>query len=163
MDNLDREFRSMLRQLFGSDDKHKVYVVNGAPASGKTSYVLSKRQPGDLVLDLDMICAALGGTDKLYEDHKPYLDVALAVRDVVLDKIDSREGKWKNAYVITASSDSEYVRSLADRLGAEIVMMNATKEQCRENALKDERRSGCLESQSEIIDRWFSEKAGGAI
>ena len=155
MDNLDREYRSMLRQIFGSDDKHKVYVVNGAPASGKTSYVLSKRQPGDLVLDLDMICAALGGTDKLYEDHKPYLDVALAVRDVVFDKIENREGKWRNAYVITASSDRNYVRNLADRLGGEIVSMNTTKEQCIEHARHDERRQANLNEHLTLIEKWF--------
>ena len=37
----------------------KVFLINGAPGSGKTTYVQSRRQPGDLVLDLDYICSAL--------------------------------------------------------------------------------------------------------
>lgn len=152
----DKAILQMLRDMFPHEDSHKVFIVNGAPASGKTAYVREHRKNGDLVFDLDHICAALGGTDKLYEDHKPYLDTALAVRDVVFDKIENREGKWRNAYVITASSDRNYVRNLADRLGGEIVSMNATKEQCIEHAKHDERRQANLNEHLTLIDEWFS-------
>lgn len=34
-------------------------IVTGPPASGKTTYVLSQAKPGDVIIDLDRIAAAL--------------------------------------------------------------------------------------------------------
>lgn len=36
-----------------------LYVVMGPPASGKTTHVLERAQPGDIIIDLDRIAAAL--------------------------------------------------------------------------------------------------------
>lgn len=46
-----------------------LFVVQGPPAAGKTTYVLERAQPGDLVIDLDRIAAALtapGGDSHTY-------------------------------------------------------------------------------------------------
>jgi predicted kinase len=36
-----------------------LYVVMGPPAAGKTTYVMSRANPGDIIIDLDRIAAAL--------------------------------------------------------------------------------------------------------
>jgi AAA domain-containing protein len=36
-----------------------LYVVMGPPASGKTTYVTTRAKPGDIIIDLDRIAAAL--------------------------------------------------------------------------------------------------------
>jgi len=36
-----------------------LYVVMGPPASGKTTHVLSRAQPGDIIIDFDRIATAL--------------------------------------------------------------------------------------------------------
>lgn len=141
------------------NSQHNVFIISGAPASGKTTYVQSKRKQGDLVFDLDAICAALGGTSELYEDHKPYLDTALRVRDVIYEQIEKRTGKWHDAYVITASNDSKFVEALAERLNGTVIAMKATREQCIEQAKKDERRQAYLDKQIEIINEWFDTRS----
>ena len=152
---LRNAYLKMLRELAGDESKHKVYVVSGAPASGKTTYVRQHKQSGDLVFDLDHICAALGGTDELYEDHKPYLDVALAIRDVVYDKIQCREGNWRNAYVITAQKDTSKIKQLVRELDAELVRIDTPKAKCIDNANNDPRRQANIEKHIEIINKYF--------
>lgn len=147
------------RLTIKSKDQHNVYIISGAPASGKTTYVQSKIKQGDLVFDLDAICAALGGTTELYEDHKPYLDTALRVRDVIYEQIEKRDGKWHDAYVITASNDSKFVEALAERLNGTVITMKATREQCIERAKKDKRRQANLDKQIEIINEWFDTRS----
>ena len=38
-------------------------VIYGPPGSGKTAYVHEHRKPGDVVIDLDSLCVALGSPD----------------------------------------------------------------------------------------------------
>ena len=38
-------------------------VIYGPPGSGKTAYVNEHRKPGDVVIDLDSLCVALGSPD----------------------------------------------------------------------------------------------------
>ena len=38
-----------------------IHVVTGAPCSGKTTYAHAHRRPGELLVDLDAITAAIGG------------------------------------------------------------------------------------------------------
>lgn len=147
------------RILTSQNETHNVFIISGAPASGKTTYVQNKRKQGDLVFDLDAICAALGGTSELYEDHKPYLDTAFRVRDVIYEQIENRTGKWHDAYVITASNDSNFVEALAERLNGTVIAMKATREQCIEQAKKDERRKANLDKQIEIINEWFDTRS----
>ncbi len=154
-DNLKSAYLSTLRNLT-SNDLHKVYVVSGAPASGKTTYVQNHKNKGDLVFDLDYICAALGGTNELYENHKPYLDVALAVRDTVYEMIRNRDGKWKNAYVITAQKDSDKVKALVNDLDAELIHIDSSKEECIENARNDTRRKDSLDEHIKIINEYYN-------
>lgn len=151
--SLDNAYLSLLRKL--ETRKHKVYVVNGSPASGKTTFVHNHKKHGDIVFDFDRICAALGGTDELYEDHKPYLDIALAVRETVYDMISRRQGSWNNAYVITAQKDKNKVDKLVRYLGAELVYIDSTKERCIKNAFDDPRRQSRIDEQIKLINEYF--------
>lgn len=168
---IDKKYSELTKKLFeqyeiekkshnaNDNTQHNVYIISGAPASGKTTYVQSKIKQGDLVFDLDAICAALGGTTELYEDHKPYLDTPLRVRDVIFEQIEKRDGKWHDAYVITASNDSKFVEALAERLNGTVITMKATREQCIERVKKDKRRQANLDKQIEIINEWFDTRS----
>ena len=155
MNNTDRAIMKMLRDMSGQAQKQRVYLVNGAPGSGKTSFVKSKVRPDDLVLDLDYITAALALDDSLYGDRKPQLDVALAVRDTILGKVERREGHWSKAYIITTERDSQKVKQLAERLNAEIVKMDASESQCIERIRNDTRRSAVADRHIELVNEWF--------
>lgn len=147
-------YLSTIRGLTGGDTR-KVYVVSGAPASGKTTYVKEHMKKGDLVFDLDYICAALAATSLTHEDHEPVLDVALAIRDTVYEMIQSRDGNWNNAYVITASKDMYEVRQLVRDLDADHIHIDTPQCKCIENAKADPLRQATLNRQLELINDYF--------
>lgn len=134
----------------------RVIVVSGAPGSGKSTFVKSKIRQGDIALDFDALTAALALDDKLYGNRKPQLDVALAAREAIFTEIQNRRGDWKTAYVITARKEPERVQELCDRLGAELIRMEATAEECRERIRNDARRDGFTDVYLALVDEWFS-------
>ena len=143
-------------QVTAANEK-RVVVVNGAPGSGKTHYVKSHLQPGDLALDFDYLTAALALDDRLYGDREPQLHVALAAREAIFDAVSKREGDWKTAYIITARKDPARVRELADRLGGEIVRMSATLEQCKEHIRNDPRRAERIDRYCQLAEEWYQQ------
>ena len=148
-------YRMMLREMFPEHDTKRVFVVNGSPGSGKTTFVKSKIKQGDIALDFDKLTAALALDDALYGNRKPQLDVALAAREAIFEEIQYRRGDWKNAYVITASNDPEKVRRLCSRLDAELITMNATAEECKERIRNDSRRDGYTDKYLALVDEWY--------
>lgn len=132
-----------------------VYIINGAPGSGKTTWALQKMSPGDLLVDTDYLCAALCGTAALYTDHEPVLNLALDLSERLYDAIEKRHGKWNNAFVVTASSDKQKVDALVNRLGGQLIQMDTTLDQCISNIENDSRRIGKTELFSNLAREWF--------
>ena len=64
--------------------RSKVYLVCGAPASGKTTYVKQHKEPGDFVLDLDVLRQALGAPVKISDCFQPQV---MAIRDLLYQHI----------------------------------------------------------------------------
>ena len=71
----------------------KIYLIYGAPCSGKTTYLDSVVEAGDLIVDLDRIRQAINGqpthclTPKLNS-------ISFGIRDYLMDCIRYRRGKW---------------------------------------------------------------------
>ncbi|MCR4644999.1 MAG: ATP-binding protein [Oscillospiraceae bacterium] len=148
--------KAFVGQVMKSEEK-RVVIVSGAPGSGKTYYVKSHLQPGDLALDFDYLTAALALDDRLYGDREPQLHVALAAREAIFDTISKREGNWNTAYIITARKEPARVQELADRLGGEIVRMSATLEECRENIRNDPRRAERIDRYFQLAEEWYQQ------
>ncbi len=77
----------------------KTWIIAGPPAAGKTTYVMENSQDGDLVLDLDLIAAALSGMAVgATPDHIwPYV---WAARDGILRELQQRRDV--TAWIITS-------------------------------------------------------------
>lgn len=131
----------------------KVYLVTGAPGSGKSTYVKENAGKNDLVFDLDSINEALGGT--MHGNNIALLPVSLAMRQAAIEAIAGRKGGWDNAYFISASSDRKAIESLCKQLEAEEIKIDATPEQCRERIYKDTTRANKAEHIN-LVDRWFA-------
>lgn len=102
----------------------KVYMVWGAPRSGKTTYVESVKDIGDVVVDIDKIWQSIGDEELIKPNAlKP---IMFAVRDKLYECILMRMGAWSNAYIITTRPDER----LADKLGAELVYIPSDREAC---------------------------------
>ena len=161
MNNQDgmRQLLAALRQdensFENSIDSREVFIINGAPGSGKTTWALQKMAPGDLLVDVDYLCAALCGTAALYTDHEPVLNLALDLSERLYDVIEKRHGKWNRAFVVTASSDMQKVDALVNRLGGQLIQMDTTLDQCISNIENDSRRIGKTELFSNLAREWF--------
>ena len=134
-----------------------VFIVVGAPGSGKSSYVRRHMAQGDIVFDLDHVCAALMGTDRTHTDHGAALAVALDMREAFYSAVEHRRGRWLKAWVITSTPDDGKVSDLARRLEAEVVTIDATLEDCIRHIQADETRTGKA-YHVELARRWFRDK-----
>lgn len=126
----------------------KVYCVYGAPRSGKTTYVESVANAGDLIMDIDRLWMAVSG---LEFGHKPkeLNAVVFGLRDRLYEDIIMRNGKWQNAYVITTRPDQR----LLDRMGAETIYIPATEEEC---LARTEGMGELTYQYSRFIADWFA-------
>ena len=150
-------YRRLLAELFpDSYESKKVNIIHGAPGSGKTTYVQTHKSDDDLVVDLDYICAALNATSSLYQDHGSVLSLALRLREHIFETIECREGKWKTAWVITATPDSHEVQRLATRLRGEVISMDTSREQCIQNIRSDTRRKGKTDHFVRLAEDWYT-------
>lgn len=140
-----------------------VYIVCGAPASGKSYYVNEHRAEGDLIFDLDLICSALRGEpEKMYSDNSTILDLALDIREAAYAHIEKRLGLWGKAWVITSSSDRTLWKALARRLDGKIIEMQATEEECIKRIERDTRRKN-KRLFIDLVHKWYEEKEPSSV
>ncbi|MFQ7546283.1 MAG: AAA family ATPase [Turicibacter sp.] len=132
----------------------EVYIVHGAPASGKTTYVKQHMQDGDLVVDLDYIKYALTfrGKGELGDNLMP---IAFDVRDMLYEKIEARDVDAKNIWIIASLPRKEERHRLATRLNAKLIHCHATVHECIDRAMNDIERVD-KELQIKIIDKYFA-------
>jgi 5-methylcytosine-specific restriction protein A len=139
-----------------------VTVVCGPPAAGKSTYVARQAGPRDLVIDFDRIAVELFGAPPaarvvgLTADQVG--DVLRARNDRLADLMWRKAlGRWPHAWLIVAEPDAKARAWWADTLGAEVVVVEATPEQClaraREAAQRGDERGDDIESR---IIRWFA-------
>ena len=88
-----------IHSRFGYTSERKVYLVYGAPLSGKTTFVKNVKGNSDLVVDIDNIWQALTGGKRYVKPNALKANV-FAVRDCLLDMIRTRAGKWERAFII---------------------------------------------------------------
>lgn len=128
-----------------------VYLIYGPPCSGKTHYIKEHMQDGDIVCDVDDIYAAVSGNDPHNADLYAH-EVALELRQLLLDIIRDRKGGWRNAYVPSIANTPEKVKADAERINAdEIIYIDTPYEVCMERA-----KDRPFEFRF-LIEEWFSE------
>lgn len=132
-----------------------VFIVCGAPGSGKSTYVAEHKGGKDIVFDFDEICAALLFADGIHDSHDPALAVATEMREAFYSCVERRRGNWQKAWIITSSASGAMVKALANRLRAEVVTIPATLEQCIERIQADPTRAGKALS-IRLAEQWFT-------
>ena len=137
----------------GEIQKTKCYIIYGSPASGKTTYVKKNMQSGDIVVDLDYIKQAISLEEKL-ETPDSLLPVALYLRECLYDLIEKRQVSSKNIWIVAGLPVKSEREKLRFRLGAELIFMNTTYEECIKRAMKDKERKD-KKKAIEVIDKWF--------
>ena len=129
-----------------------VYLVYGAPCSGKTTWVNDVAESGDLILDIDRLWNAVRA-EKCGQYDKPneIKSNVFALRDCLLDTIRVRRGKWRNAYIIGGYPLQGERERLADSVGAnKIIFIDTPKDICLERAkLKND-------EWVDFVNNWFT-------
>lgn len=129
----------------------QVYIVHGSPLSGKSSYVKSVMNEGDLVLDMDSIWQCVSGLDR-YEKPNRLNAVVFSVRDNILECIKYRRGKWINAYVIGGYPYEAERDRLATELGARLIHIDTDMTECLHRLKTSDRDKD--KWQQYILDYW---------
>jgi hypothetical protein len=130
-----------------------ITVVCGSPGSGKTMYVKKHMCKGDLIVDLDMIYAAISGSDSRDRD-KELLPYMFAVRDALYNKLDS----WttlQRAWIIACLPKAYDRESISRRFNAKVILINKTKRECMQQSISDTTRMNDMSFNLKLITEWF--------
>ena len=137
---------------------HKeIYLVYGSPLSGKSTWVESVRNDGDLIVDMDNIWQCVSGCAR-YEKPGKLNSVVFAIRDKLLECIKFRRGKWTNAYIIGGYPLISERERLCRELGAREIYIECSREECLRRLEEcDDGRD--TEVWTKYIDDWFKKYA----
>ena len=147
-----RKCHDKAHERFSFDSGQKVYIVYGSPCSGKSTYVNQLAGRKDLIVDLDAIFAAIS-ICPYHEHSKSVKQVVFAVRDTLIEQIRLRVGYWKDAYIIGGYPRKLQREQLAEKLSAELVYIETTREQAKATAAMT--RGTLAEQWYSYIDNWF--------
>lgn len=134
--------------------QRRVFLVYGPPMSGKNTYVKQRSWPGDLIVDIDSIYEAITGLERYDKPDTLYFN-AVAVQNLLLDHIKTRLGKWDNAWIIGGYADKYKRERVATDTGAEIIYIEATKDQCLARLKEDPHRCHREKEWQGYINKWF--------
>lgn len=110
-------------------NKQNVYIVYGSPLSGKTTLVRELMQYGDIVLDIDKLWQAVSFQDEYIKPKNLRFNV-FKMRDDLLDQVRTRYGQFYDAYIIQGLPDKYERERIAERLGAELIYVESTRQEC---------------------------------
>lgn len=106
-----------------------VYIVTGAPLSGKSSFVKENMTVGDLIYDLDSIWQAISGQERYIKPKGLYPFVDAMARELKAQIKMMRNG---TAWVITGAPSASQRQSLARELDGEVIHIDTDKTTCLE-------------------------------
>ncbi len=130
----------------------KVYIVWGAPCSGKSTLVRQAMRWGDIILDVDKLWEAITFQPKYLKPDNCRFNI-FNVRDNLLGQIKMRYGQFYDAYVIGGYPEKYERERVAQSLGAELIYCESTEEECLERRIK----SGRPVVWDDYIHRWFED------
>ena len=139
---------NIIHKRFGTYTRH-IYLVYGAPGSGKTTFVRESAGPNDIIIDMDSIYQMISVNSR-YDKPQTLSTVAFGVRDALLDMVKVRRGKWSSAYIIGGFPRVGERERLCQMYGAEEIYIECDKNICLE-------RVSDREGWSEFVERWFDE------
>ena len=134
-----------------------VYLVYGSPLSGKSSYVESVIESGDLVIDIDNIWECVSGQARYVKPNR-LKSVVFSVRDNLLESVKYRRGKWNTAYVIGGYPFEAERNRLLDELGAKPILIDTPQAECLERLNNSDRN---IDEWTKYINDWWLQYSGG--
>lgn len=140
---------------FGHEAKKQVFIVYGAPCSGKTTWVNSVAQPNDLIVDMDSLHEAVSINNR-YDKNDRLNEPVFALRDALYEVVKYRRGKWHNAFIITGGAMKGDRDRLMNQLNADdCIFIDTSKEECMMRLQQRDMTTEARNKWSRYIDDWF--------
>ncbi|MFD3271508.1 HNH endonuclease signature motif containing protein [Paenibacillus dendritiformis] len=153
-----RDCHDKEHQRFGyqGNASKRVYLVYGPPLSGHMEFVQQNMKHGDLIVDMDALYAAVSGLPPADKPDNLFQNV-IGVHNLLIDNIKTRHGRWLNAWVIGGYADRFKRERVAQELGAEIVFMEMSEEECLARLRIEENLRYRQKEYEGYIRKWFDE------
>lgn len=135
------------------EDMRQVFLVYGAPLSGKTTWVNDVKNKGDFIIDMDNIWQCVSGCER-YDKPAVLKSIAFGVRDYLIECVKYRRGKWLNAYVIGGYPLISERERLCKELRAREIFIDTPKEECLRRLAKCNDGRDIGEWTKYILDWW---------
>lgn len=140
---------NLIHDNFNTYRRQQVFIVYGAPLSGKSTWVSENKGPGDFIVDINNIWECISG-EKRTKDNR-LKGVVFKIRDTELEAVRYRLGKWNNAYIVGGYPlKTERDRLLAE-LGGREIFIDESRETCNQRA----EATADPESMKRYIAEWF--------
>ena len=139
---------------FGYKAARGIYIVYGPPLAGKTAFVRERMMRGDIVVDMDKLYEAISFLPE-YDKPNELLKNVLSVRNLLIDNIKTRFGKWNSAWVIGGYEDRFKREQVANDLGAELIFCDVSREECLRRLELSEELQYRKDEYRSYIDKWF--------
>jgi predicted kinase len=133
----------------------RVFVVWGAPCSGKSTYVAQCATHKDLIIDLDRIHLAICNCG-LYDKPDATKAEAFALRDKLLERIRYRAGKWEDAYIIGGYPDRTEREQIKREYNAVLIHIDTPREECVRRACKDDSRAAVRDTVIKWVEEYYA-------
>lgn len=145
-----------IHKRFGAKRVRSVYLVYGPPLAGKKSFVADRMMRGDIVVDMDRLYEAIS-FQPAYDKPENLFSNVMSIHNHLLDNIKTRMGKWGDAWVIGGYPDKFRRERIANDLGAELVFIQATKDECMSRLAADPLRQHVQAEWQGYIEKWFEQ------
>lgn len=137
-----------------------IYIVCGAPGSGKSTYVNKNAEQEDLIIDLDNIIMQY--TNKpLYSNTEKYVRIAIERRNEILNSLNSY--KSKRVWFIVSAPTSNGRKHWKEQLDGTVIMLDTSKDECYKRLERDTRRSNNIMKYKVAVRNWFINYTDGYV
>lgn len=151
---VSQQAHNEIHARFGYCAQRKVYIVHGAPCSGKTSFVNSIKGNSDLIIDIDSLWEAVTG--KRYYKPNALKANVFAMRDALLETVKTRAGKWERCFIIEGLPYKAERERRSVVYGAELIYIDTDEQTCLQRLQADESRREYAEEWRKYIADYFA-------
>ena len=138
--------------------KREIFLVYGSPLAGKTSYVETVRQPGDLIVDIDRIWECVSCCPS-HSKPTRLNAVVFGLRDRLMEMVKYKVGKWNNAYIVGGFPLISERERICKELGAREIFIDTDKETCLQRLQSSTDRA--FDDYKGFIEEWWRRYAPG--